>query len=191
MPAAFGTSGDGRGQAIEDPGVDRVKGVPIDKAGQSLRTKRRRLFHVGRPVGCRGKSELKPGPTGKLHLSAQSQEAVDFEILDSPEVDSIANAQVVGMASSPAQSGAAQEPVQHSANPPGPVGEIPSPRRTNTSDHPVDVLSRGRDSTAAALDDQSLTCFEHDLLPTLRRRAGRVAPRRICQPNVEVLHPPV
>ena len=73
--------------------MDRIQGVPVQKAGQTLGREVGRLHEQG-AVALGQRLELQPGAPGHLHLSAQAQEARRHDRLHAPEVEGVADAQI-------------------------------------------------------------------------------------------------
>ena len=79
--------------------------------------------------------ELQPETTGDLHLRREANQTPLLEAFDAPEVDCVANAQVLWVAPATAQPDTAPERVEQATKSPEPVGGVPAGA-------PADALDR-------------------------------------------------
>jgi hypothetical protein len=86
--------------------------------------------------------ELQPRPTGQLHFRLQAQETVPIQLLDTPEVQGVANSQLIGIAPLPAHANAAHALVYFSSELPQPICEQPAAIASNSLDYSKGPLYR-------------------------------------------------
>ena len=76
--------------------MDRREGVPVEEAPEAARLEEGRLDQArAAPVGPGVDLVLEPGAPGELHLGAEPEERGGADLLDAPEVDGVADADVL------------------------------------------------------------------------------------------------
>jgi len=88
---------DGARKIAEDARVERIKRVPVEGAEEAPWRKNRGLHQSGaRPFFH--DVPLQPGLAGDFHLRAQTEHAAGLDRFDAPEVESLSNQQLTGIA---------------------------------------------------------------------------------------------
>jgi hypothetical protein len=94
-----------------------IECVPVEQACYSGRIKNSGLPNNGTSAVWLN-LELKPGTTGDLHLSDQTQATIRLTGQNAPEIQSIARGECVWVSTAPAQSHAANKEIQKTSQPP-------------------------------------------------------------------------
>ena len=135
-----------------------------------------------RAFRVRSRLELEPGPARHLHLGAQAQQPLRLDRLDPPEVECVAGAQVDRVAPAAAQADAADQPVEHAAQTPGPVHVEPAAFAAQAGEGAEDLLRRRGDDALPPLEDHPLPLVELDRREVALARGERVAPAVSTRP---------
>ena len=91
------STGDLSKHTAKDDDVNWEQAVPVDEPEQTDRVKQGGLSD-GRSVCRRLHFELKPSTSRHFHFGQQSQTAIRLILLDSPPIQHLANAKVLGVA---------------------------------------------------------------------------------------------
>ena len=159
----------------EDQAVHRVERVPVDETRQPLWLEERRLDETAAALG-RGHLVLEPRPAGHLHLRPQAEQARPADLLHPPEVERVADPEMVGVAAAEAHPDAADQAIHEAPDPPEDVRVRPARIAAETlhlGEHP---LRRRGDDPPPTLDD-------HPLAGGDRREARPIRPGERVEPG--------
>src|ERR1700722_13714362 len=128
----------------EDRAVHRVEHVPVGETDVPRGIEYGGLADLGAVPICLD-LELQPQAPGDLHLGGEQEPTAVVDALDAPEVDGVADVEIVRIPASAPHSLATAQPVDQAAQVPEPVHAVPPGPAT-------DALDRGEHVTRAGGD---------------------------------------
>jgi hypothetical protein len=134
-------SGDPAKHAPENELMDGAPEIPVREPDVSGRVKHGGLADASASIRLSVDLELQPQSPRNLHLRRQTKQPGGFEALDAPEIDRVADPEVLGITPPTPEPDTPAERVEHATHRPEPTGRIPSGPPPDT----LNRLERGRD----------------------------------------------
>src|SRR5687767_5619474 len=154
LPRVERASSQAADHAPEDEAVDRVEGIPVRQARQALGLEERGLLEPAAVGGWRD-VVLKPRSAGDAHLGAKAKQGWTLDGLHAPEVEGIADPQVVWGPASQAHADAAHQAIEHAAHAPEEIRVGPAGATAEPLDFREQAVGRHANHGPASLDDHA------------------------------------
>ena len=132
--------------------MERIDAVPVDQSKKSQRIEDGRLANRT-ALFARSDLKFEPGTSGQLHFGVQPQTPWRFVKLHAPEVERIADAQLLGITAASSHADAAHEQVQETAQRPQPVTVVPAGATANAANRRERLLRRNVDRDGSRIDE--------------------------------------